>query len=352
MSVSNDDAVRGEDAFDVAAVHAWLSARVPGLIGSPQVRQFSGGASNLTYQLRYPGQDLILRRPPAGHKAVSAHDMGREFLVQQRLRPHFGYVPEVLALCENTEVIGSEFYVMRQVDGTILRRDVPVEMTVSPEQALQLSLNAVDCLVELHQVDPVRAGLETLGKGAGYVARQVEGWSRRFIAARTDNVAGFETVIAWLNRSQPADVATTVIHNDFRLDNLVLDPSDVSRIVGVLDWEMATLGDPLMELGGALAYWVHPDDDDVMHQSRRQPTDLPGMLTRAQVVERYCSKTGLTAENWPFYEVFGLFRFAVIAQQIYYRYHHGQTTNPAFKDFWMFVNYLEWRCSSIAGLAT
>ncbi|WP_040775246.1 phosphotransferase family protein [Nocardia pneumoniae] len=351
MSAPEAGAVRAEDAFDVAAMHAWLAEQVPDLVGPPQVRQFSGGASNLTYLLRYPDRDLILRRPPSGTKAASAHDMGREFLVQQRLRPHYPYVPRMVARCIDPDVIGSEFYVMERVAGTILRGDLPEGMSLSVDQARRLSTTAFDCLVELHEVDPVAAGLSEIGKGAGYVGRQVSGWSRRFVNARTDNVSDFAAVMAWLDHNQPPDVATTVIHNDFRLDNLVLDPAGSGAIVGVLDWEMATLGDPLMDLGGALAYWVQADDDEAMLSFRRQPSHLPGMLTRAQIVDHYCERTGRSAENWPFYEVFGLFRLAVIAQQIYYRYHHGQTTNPAFKDFWMVINYLEWRCRKIAGLS-
>ncbi|WP_454199433.1 phosphotransferase family protein [Nocardia sp. Marseille-Q1738] len=350
MSAPGAGTVRAEDAFDVAAMHAWLADQVPDLGGPPEVRQFSGGASNLTYLLRYPDRDLILRRPPSGTKAASAHDMGREFLVQQRLRPHYPYVPRMVARCADHGVIGSEFYVMERVAGTILRGDLPDGMSLSIDQARRLSTTAFDCLIELHEVDPVAAGLSEIGKGSGYVGRQVSGWSRRFVNARTDNVSDFAAVMAWLDRNQPPDVAITVIHNDFRLDNLVLDPSGSGAIVGVLDWEMATLGDPLMDLGGALAYWVQADDDEAMLSIRRQPSHLPGMLTRAQIVDHYCERTGRSAENWPFYEVFGLFRLAVIAQQIYYRYHHGQTTNPAFKDFWKVINYLEWRCRKVAGI--
>ncbi|WP_181719910.1 phosphotransferase family protein [Nocardia gipuzkoensis] len=350
MSAAEATAVRAEDAFDVAAVHSWLADQVPGLSEPPEVRQFFGGASNLTYLLRYPDRDLILRRPPGGKKAASAHDMGREYLVQQRLRPHYRYVPRMVARCADPGVIGSEFYVMERVAGTILRGDLPEGTSLSPDQARRLSTTAFDCLIELHEVDPVAAGLTEIGKGTGYVGRQVAGWSRRFVDARTDNVSDFAAVMAWLEANRPADVATTVIHNDFRLDNLVLDPSGSGAIVGVLDWEMATLGDPLMDLGGALAYWVQADDDETMRAARRQPSHLPGMLTRAQIVDHYCARTGRSAENWPFYEVFGLFRLAVIAQQIYYRYHHGQTTNPAFKDFWMLINYLDWRCRKVAGL--
>jgi aminoglycoside phosphotransferase (APT) family kinase protein len=345
--------VRGEDAFDVAAVHEWLAERIEGLasLGWPEVLQFPGGASNLTYLLRYPGRELVLRRPPAGHKAASAHDMGREFRVQRQLRPFFPYVPEVLTLCPDESVIGSTFYVMTRIEGLILRGSIPAGLSLPPERAHQLGLRAMDCLVSLHQVDASAAGLGDLGRGPGYVGRQVGGWTERYRRARTDNVPTFETVIAWLVVSQPADVASCLIHNDFRLDNLVLSPSPDLRVVGVLDWEMATLGDPLMDMGGALAYWIQADDDEVLQLFKRQPSDLPGMPTRAELAAYYCAQMGLVVDDWVFYEVFGLFRLAVIMQQIYYRYFHGQTTNPAFRDFGFLVSYLDERCRRVAGLA-
>ncbi len=337
--------VRDEDRFDTAAVHAWLRSVVDGLVGEPAVRQFPGGASNLTYLLSYPDRELILRRPPVGRKAASAHDMRREYRVQSGLKPVYPYVPTVLGLCEDESVLGSDFYVMERIPGTILRDNPPEGLELGPERARALSTALVDRLVDLHRVDPAAAGLGDLGKGAGYVRRQVEGWARRFADARTDNVPDFAAVIAWLRANQPADVATVVIHNDWRFDNVVLD--DDLAVVGVLDWEMSTLGDPLMDLGGAVAYWIQADDDEVFQRARRQPTHLPGMLTRAELVEHYCDRMGLGAEGWPFYEAFGLFRLAVIMQQIYYRFHHGQTHNPRFAEFWAFVGYLEWRCREV-----
>ncbi|GLZ37816.1 phosphotransferase family protein [Actinokineospora sp. NBRC 105648] len=349
MTAPRDEprAVRAEDSFDTTAVDVWVKSTVDGVTGEPSVRQFPGGASNLTYLLSYPDRELILRRPPVGHKAASAHDMRREFKVQRQLKPVYPYVPTVLGLCDDHTVLGSDFYVMERVPGTILRGDLPAGFELSPPRARALSTTLVDRLVDLHRVDPVAAGLADLGKGAGYVGRQVRGWSGRFAAARTDNVPDFAAVIAWLVERAPADVATVVIHNDWRFDNVVLD--DELAVVGVLDWEMATLGDPLMDLGGAAAYWIQADDDEVFQRARRQPTHVPGMLTRAELVEHYRERTGLRVDNWAFYEVFGLFRLAVIMQQIYYRYHHGQTHNAAFKDFWAFVGYLEWRCREVAG---
>lgn len=343
-------AVRAEDAFDVARVDAWLKERLDGLAGTPEVTQFSGGASNLTYLLRYPDAELVLRRPPVGRKASSAHDMAREYDVQRKLKPVFPHVPTVRALCRDPEVIGGDFYVMDRVPGLIPRGRLPEGMVLDRARARALSKTFVDTLADLHGVDVAAAGLTDLGKGAGYVRRQVEGWTRRYAQARTRNTPSFAKVTAWLADNRPDDVATRVIHNDWRLDNIVLD-RDSLRVVGVLDWEMATLGDPLMDLGGALAYWVQADDDRMARATRRQPSHLPGMLTRAEIVERYCDRTGLPADNWTFYEVFGLFRLAVIAQQIYYRYHHGQTRNPAFRNLWLAVNYLNWRCRRVIARA-
>ena len=342
--------VRDEDAFDVAAVAGWLrrNASDPaGLEGTPEVRQFAGGASNLTYLLRYPVRDLILRRPPAGQKAKGAHDMGREFRIQSALAPVFPYVAGMVAFCDDTSVIGSEFYVMDRVAGHIPRREL--ELDLPPEDVRRLCTNFLDLLVDLHGVDPAAAGLAELGRGEGYVARQVGGWSARYRKARTRNVGSFEKVMRWLDANQPADRRTCLIHNDFRLDNVVLDPEEPTRPIALLDWEMATLGDPLMDLGGALAYWVQADDGRAFRAFRRQPSDAQGMLTRKEVLRRYCARTGMSVSDadWAFYEVFGLFRLAVIVQQIYYRYFHKQTTNPAFRHYWLANIMLEMRCRRI-----
>jgi aminoglycoside phosphotransferase (APT) family kinase protein len=361
---SSVNPVREEDAFDVAAVDRWLHEQaigddprqsfapptnaIPDTGAPPEVMQFSGGASNLTYLLRYPGRDLILRRPPPGAKAASAHDMAREFRTQEALAPVFPYVPKMVALCLDQDVIGSDFYVMERVEGTILRSRIPPELNLDRTATRRLCEAAIDTLVELHAIDPRAAGLESFGKGPGYVARQVEGWSERYRAARTWNVPRFERIMGWLAERQPQDVAQRVIHNDFRLDNLVLAPDNPQRIVGVLDWEMATVGDPLMDLGGALAYWVQGNDDRVMRGAlRRQPSDAPGMFTRREMVERYAERSGLAVEDWVFYEVFGLFRLATIIQQIYKRYHLRQTRNPAFRHYWLAVGYLDRRCAKI-----
>lgn len=332
--------VRDGESFAIEQVDAWLKNQVPSLAGEPTVEQFSGGASNLTYLVSYPDRDLILRRPPFGHKAKGAHDMVREYRVQEALKPVYPAVPNMVALCEDQAVMGCDFYVMDRIKGIIPRANLPKGLTLSEAQTRQLCKGVIDKLIELHQVDYQAAGLSHLGKGGGYVQRQIHGWSGRYDKSKTWNVPGWQSVREWLNANMPDDVATVIIHNDYRFDNVVLDANDPQNIIGVLDWEMATLGDPLMDLGNTLAYWVQADDDRINKLLRRQPTHLPGMFSRREVVEYYCERMSLKPDNWTFYEVYGLFRLAVIVQQIYYRYHHKQTRNPAFKHFWLFNHYL------------
>ncbi len=348
--IDGASAVRDEDSFDLEAVRAWLLSETGLQLGDDvEVQQFGGGASNLTYSLRDGSHDLILRRPPSGQKAKGAHDMGREFRVQDGLREVFPLVPDMVALCTDESVIGAEFYVMQRVDGVIPRREFPPEVQLDEQQVRQLCTNALNVLIDLHQVDVDATPLGAMNKGTGYVGRQVGGWSRRLRDAHTEDVGDYEQVMAWLDEHQPDDVASVLIHNDFRFDNLVFDADDPTRVVGVLDWEMATVGDPLMDLGGTLAYWVQADDDEFFAEFRRQPTHLPGMFTRDEVVAYYCERMGyaLTPEQWRFYEVFGLFRIGVISQQIYYRFFHGQTTNEAYARFGPAATYFEKRCLQI-----
>ena len=362
--VDKADSVRAGEELDVSAVHNWLkeniSASNPSLKAMiqssdslPQVTQYSGGASNWTYCLDYQGSkqnqseqtSLILRRAPAGTKAKGAHDMGREFRLQHALKPVYRYVPEMLGLCEDESVIGTEFYVMEKFTGVIPRKNLPKGLNTSEQQTKQLCTNVLDSLIELHKVDYKKAGLEHLGKGAGYIERQISGWSERYSKAKTWNVPSGKKIMRWLENHMPAKERICITHNDFRFDNVVLKPDNYTQIIGVLDWELATLGDPLMDLGNTLAYWVQPDDDFLAQSTRRQPTHLPGMLTRKQVVAYYCKEMEIDVDDFTFYEVYGLFRLAGIAQQIYYRYHHKQTNNPAFKNFWIFIHYLMWRCN-------
>jgi aminoglycoside phosphotransferase (APT) family kinase protein len=319
--------VRDEDRFDVERMHQWLRPFI-GVDVVPEVQQFRSGASNLTYLLQYPDRELVLRKPPAGMKAASAHDMKREFLIQSRLQPVYPLVPSMVALCDDQAVMGSDFYVMERVVGDIFRRDVPEGVTAGDVSVMADSL--INGLVQLHAVDA--SILAELNKGAGYVQRQVEGWSKRYRNALTDDVPNGEKVMAWLEANRPDDVASCVIHGDWRIDNVVFDLKQ-ARIVGVLDWELATVGDPLMDLGSALAYWVDRDDEPGFASLRRQPSHLPGMPTRDEFVQKYLQLSGRRCDDFTFYEVFGLFRLAVIIQQIWARYVAGQTTNPAFAGF-------------------
>lgn len=336
--------VRVGEELDLAAVDRWLRTQLPHLAGMPRVSQYAGGASNWTYRLEYENEDLVLRRPPAGTKARSAHDMRREFAIQSALAPHFPLVPRMRALCTDPGVIGCDFYVMDRLDGIVPGRQLGRDVQLTPAENRKLCLNTIDALVALHGVDYRSAGLESIGSGSGYVRRQIEGWTRRYAEARTWNVPRATGITSWLEKNIPDEERLCVIHNDFRFDNLVLDRRDPLEIIGVLDWEMATIGDPLMDLGNTLAYWVEADDDPIAQATRRQPTNLPGMLTRREVTDYYSERTGIRPASWAFYEVYGLFRLSVIAQQIYFRYHHRQTRNRAFRHFWFFVHYLQHRC--------
>jgi aminoglycoside phosphotransferase (APT) family kinase protein len=336
--------VRSGEELDLKILNPWLLKNIDGLTGVPEVTQYSGGASNWTYCLAYPEREVILRRGPAGTKAKGAHDMGREYRLQASLKPVYQYVPQMLAHCEDQSVIGAEFYVMEKFTGLIPRKNLPKGISLSSQDTRQLCLNALDSLINLHKVDYKAAGLEHLGKGSGYTQRQIEGWTQRYQKAKTWNVPSGNYVASWLVDNIPSKEHICITHNDFRFDNLVLDTEDHTRIIGVLDWELATLGDPLMDIGNTLAYWVQQNDDFLAQSTRRQPTHLEGMLTRQQVIDYYLEKTEFEVEDFRFYEVYGLYRLAAIAQQIYYRYHHKQTNNPAFKNIWFFVHYLLWQC--------
>ena len=330
-------AVRAGEALDVAAITAHLRAVGLDVDGVPVLTQFSGGASNWTYRLHYAQRDLILRRPPAGTKAKSAHDVVREAKLQRALQPVFPQVPNIVAIVDHDGVIGVPFYVMDRVAGIIPRRRFPRGVELDASTARQLCLNVIDTLVALHAA-PVDDELAKFGRGAGYVQRQVDGWDERYQNACTFNVSKWSAVRQWLQDNVPKQERLCVVHNDWRFDNLVLDVEDPTKIIAVLDWELATIGDPWLELGSMLAYWVQADDDPFMKMTQRQPTTSPGMLTRREVVAYYEQRTGSVIPDWTFYEVFGLFRLATIAQQIYFRFHHGQTRNQAFKNFWVLVN--------------
>jgi aminoglycoside phosphotransferase (APT) family kinase protein len=323
-------AVRSGEELDIAKLEPYLLKELPTATGPLRVEQFPGGMSNLTYLLRLGDRQLVLRRPPFGVAIKSAHDMGREYKILNQLAPVYSKAPKPLLYCQETDIIGAPFYLMERVQGRILRsstapQDVPASATMA-----KVADALVDALVELHALDYEAAGLGDLGRPEGYVDRQVSGWAKRYRAARTDDLPDLEKVAGWLQDSLPAEGDSTLIHNDFKYDNAVLDPQDASRILALLDWEMATLGDPMMDLGTTLAYWTDPGDPPELAALSLSPTLLPGNPTRRQVADRYSRQSGRELGDIVFYYAYGLFKIAVIIQQIYFRYQQGHTQDPRF----------------------
>ncbi len=322
--------VRAGEEVNVARLEAFLRERLPGFEGPLEVEQFPRGFSNLTYLVRAGSRELVLRRPPMGAAIKSAHDMGREHRILSRLSGVYDKAPTPLVFCDDPDVLGAPFYVMERVEGVILRPKMPAAMHPPPERMAAIADGLIDTLAELHAVDFEAAGLGDLGRPEGYVRRQIDGWIGRYEKARTDEIPEMADVAAWLDTRAPAESGAALIHNDFKYDNLILDPADAERVVAVLDWEMATLGDPLMDLGTSLGYWVDPDDPPELRQLALSPTLLPGNPSRAELVQRYASVSGREVDNPVFYYVYGLFKIAVIVQQIYARYRQGHTRDPRF----------------------
>jgi len=332
---------RESDKLDVESLLGYLSENLPKFLRTNKFRiaQFSGGASNITYQISNGIKSIILRRPPSGTKAKSAHDMVREFNVLDRIKSYYSLSPKPILLCEDESVIGEKFFIMEKVDGLGIDKNLPCEMTI--EQQKTLCQNFIKGILELHQIDIDLPEIASLGKPEGYAERQLQGWYERFNKAKTEDVLSCDNLYQWLESNLPLNSGLkALIHNDYKFDNLVLDKEEPEKIIGLLDWEMATLGDPLLDLGCSLAYWVQADDPQALHAIRMMPTHLEGMMTRQQLFDSYCQQSGLKNVTLTPYYVFGLFRLAVIAQQIYYRFYHGQTDNPKFKNFGQLVNIL------------
>lgn len=342
--------VREGEELDIAKVEAYLKDTIPGLEGALSVRQFPSGYSNLTYMIEVGKSEMVLRRPPFGRKAKTAHDMGREYRILSALNPVFPYAPRPLAYCDEESVMGCPFYVMERIQGIVIRKDLPPGLSFSRDEARKLCENLLDVQCELHAVDYKAIGLDGFGKPEGYVKRQVEGWSERYRQARTPDAPDCERVIQWLHDMMPGEAQrSSIIHNDYKLDNVVLSPENPLEIIGVLDWEMATVGDPLMDLGSSLGYWIEEHDPPDLQAMRMMPTNLPGMITRAEMVKRYEGKSGLAIGNIDFYFCFGLFRLAVIAQQIYYRFYHGQTKDKRFQMLIFAVKILDDTAQKVIG---
>jgi aminoglycoside phosphotransferase (APT) family kinase protein len=320
--------VRPGEELDTAALEKYLGAR--GL----QVRQFPNGHSNLVYLVEMDGREFVLRRPPLGQVAPKAHDMAREFKVLYAVHPHFPEAPEVFRLCEDPSIIGSVFFLMERRHGLVIRDRVPAELAAIPDYERVVSEAFVDCLVRLHAVDVSQPGVNALGKPEGFVERQVRGWAERWNRARTDDQPEMERVVKWLADHLPPSGAPTLVHNDYKLDNVMMR-ADGRKVEAVLDWEMTTLGDPLADLGLTMCYWSWASQaaNDDPHPAIPVITNAPGWYTRNEFLHRYAERTGRDVTHVGYHEVLGVFKLAVILQQIYYRFRCGQTKDERFRHF-------------------
>jgi aminoglycoside phosphotransferase (APT) family kinase protein len=339
-ALNKAQSVRTEDQLDLVRLSEYLIEHLDGFgFGDElELKQFSGGASNLTYQLSWKDQKLILRTAPRGVTVKSAHDMSREFKVLKKLEASFKYAPKPILLCEEPRVIGRNFYLMEKIDGYIPRKEFPFES--SPEIARKICEELIDVHVQMHEIDIEATGLISIGDPVGYIRRQVDGWNNRYIAAKTNNSLAATGLMNWLEANIPDDVTHSLIHNDYKLDNVVLSEQNPTKIIAVLDWEMTTVGSPLMDLGCSLAYWIEKNDPAELQAIRMMPTHLDGMMTRDEIVAYYANKRNMKIEDFNYYYVFGLFRLAVIVQQIYKRFDLGKTSNPAFAGFGQIANIL------------
>jgi len=312
-------AVRPGEELDLAALSAWLKTPV-------EIAQFPNGHSNLVYLIRAGDREYVLRRPPLGPVPPKAHDMAREYRVLKAVHPHFPEAPRVLGLCEDPSIIGSPFFLMERRYGVVARNEIPpVEWAAIADYPRLVSEAFIDCLVRLHAVDISTAEIGALGKPEGFVERQVRGWAERWQRAKTTEIPEMDRVIEWLRDRLPPALAPTLVHNDFKLDNVMLRAT-ADRVEAVLDWEMTTLGDPLADLGLSLCYWTNPATSAIL-------TTQPGWYTRDQFVQRYAQRTGRDMTHLGYHEVLGIFKLAVILQQIYYRFHRGQTNDERFRNF-------------------
>jgi aminoglycoside phosphotransferase (APT) family kinase protein len=320
--------IRIGEELDLAKLATYLKGTIEG-VSEISIQQFPSGYSNLTYLIQSGKEEYILRRPPFGANIKSAHDMEREYHVLSLLRTTgFTKAPAPVLLCTDETIIGAKFYLMKRVQGIILRNRVPKGITIEATTFNQLSKAAIDQLAQLHQLDVKSSGLDQLGKPEGYVQRQVEGWTKRYFNAQTDNIPAMNEAADWMQKNIPTSTRISLIHNDYKYDNLVLNADNLTEIKAILDWEMATIGDPLMDVGTTLAYWAEANDSDALKPFNL--TWMPGNLTRTEVAQYYAEKSGTNIDHIVFYYVFGSFKVAVICQQIYHRFKQGHTQDPRF----------------------
>lgn len=319
------------------ALQEWLDLHLPTFGTIQNIDSVTGGYSNLTFRLHTTSGNYMLRMPPPGSAVKTAHDMGREFRVLTALRPSYPLVPKVYKYCEDTAVLGAPFYIMEELQGIILRPEYDGLKDISPEKFRHMSGQLINNLVELHAIDIDATGLAQLGKPEGYVHRQVKGWTERYFQSATDELRDMEMLAKWIGEQTPRAQHATLLHNDYKYDNVLFD-HNLTAITGVLDWEMATIGDPLMDLGAALAYWFEANDNKGFRTYNI--TWLPGNLTRQECADLYAEKSGRDLSDLLFYYVFGLFKNAVIVQQIYYRWKKGLHTDNRFETLLELVKLL------------
>lgn len=331
MELDKAKEIRQGEEIDINKLQQYLNEKSDLFSGAIQIKQFPSGFSNLTYLLSIGEKDYVLRKPPFGANIKSGHDMEREYKILSALGGNYNKAPKALLFCEEESILGAPFYIMERVEGVILRAQTPASELPSSSQFSTLAQNFTDTLVELHQLDYKAIGLEKLGKPEGYIERQVHGWSKRYLKAKTSENKAMEATAKWLQNNMPQQLESSLIHNDFKYDNLVLSNDGKLNIKAVLDWEMTTLGDPLMDLGTSLGYWIHHTDPDFLANNQFNLTTKKGNPTREELVELYAQKSGRSVDHIVFYFVFGVFKIAVIVQQIYYRYQKGYTQDPRFK---------------------
>lgn len=328
--IDKPTSIRSGEELDFQKLQSYLTTHLPESEGQLSIEQFPKGFSNLTYLISLGDQQMVLRRPPFGANIKSAHDMSREYKILTNLIKVYSKVPRPLLYCEDKSVIGAPFYIMERVHGVILRSKMPPEMAPEAGRMSGIANALIDTFAELHAVDYQAAGLKELGRPEGYIERQISGWTKRYFKAKTDEFKEIEQTAKWLSENLPPEEPPSLIHNDFKYDNLVLDAEDWTKVIAILDWEMATLGDPRMDLGTSIGYWINPNDPDFMQQLQLTPTTLPGNPTRSEVVEMYIQKSGRQIDHVLFFYLYGLFKIAVIIQQIYYRYKKGFTQDKRF----------------------
>ncbi len=345
--------VRASEQLDWHRLGDYLRAELPRRINGfdpgaeMKIEQFPGGHSNLTYLLRFGGCELVLRRPPFGPVPPRAHDMARECRVLAAVHPLFPLAPQPYLLCDDPSVAGFVFYVMERRRGIVIRFDEPADWRERVDVRRAVSAAMIDTLADLHAIDVAAHGLEALGKPPGFVARQIRGWTERWHGAKTSDVPEMEQLAPWLEARIPPDPPRpTLVHGDYKLDNVMLDPSRPERLVAVFDWEMSAVGDPLVDLGILLCYWVHVASE--AHDAVSTVTARPGWYRREEVLERYAARANRAVDGIALFEVFAVFKLAVVIQQIYARYVRGQTDDPRFVALGARVSMLARKAAELA----